>query len=214
MGFGADRTSREEDSSAQSRGQTRRSRRQRRAERKHTLHGAKLTALDEGLATLRQRLGFTDKNHSSPVEEKSDSRRRPHRTAAPLRVSLTREHPRVIFYTPDVDGQADPGEVVWFWAPGDDPADPPQERAMLVVGRSRSRDVLGLLISPNEQHADDEDWMEVGVGYWDNAGRPSWIRLDHIIEVPESALRREGALFPRGRFERIASALRTRFGWA
>ncbi len=212
MGIGADRTGGEEDTSPATADQTRLSRRQRRAERKHKLHKAKLTSLDRGLATLRKRLGFTDNNFSA--DEKAAARRRAQRTAAPLRVSLTSDHPRVIFYTPDVDGQADPGEVIWFWAPADDPADPPQERAMLVVGRSRSRDVLGLLISPDEKHADDDSWMEIGVGYWDPAGRPSWIRLDHIIEVPESALRREGALFPRGRFERIASALRSRFGWA
>lgn len=214
MGFGADRNSSGEDPSPRSRAGTRLSRRQRRAERKNKIHETKLTALDQGLAKLRERLGFTENDRASPAREKTRSRRRAQRSAAPLRVSLTADHPRVIFYTPDVDGQADPGEVVWFWAPADAPSDPPQERAMLVVGRSRRRDVLGLLISPNQKHSDDENWMEIGVGYWDPEGRPSWVRLDHIIEVPESALRREGALFPRGRFERVASALRSHFGWA
>lgn len=194
------------------------SRRQRRQLRKEKIRAAKskqMSALDQGLARLRNRLGFTDEQDgATAVEEPKSTRRRPQRVAAPVRVGLTEDHPRVIFYTPDVDGQADPGEVVWIWAPGNEPSDPPQERAMLVVGRSRSRDVLGLLISPNQDHAGDENWMEIGGGYWDPEGRPSWVRLDRLIEVPEVALRREGALFPRGRFERIASALRSRYGWA
>lgn len=165
----------------------------------------KKSALDRGLESLRNQLGFG----TSPGNREELA----HRHHTPVQVADTSDHPRAIFYAPDLDGQADPGEIVWFLAPVDATAKRYAERAMLVVGRTRHRGVLGLLISPNPEHAHDDNWIEVGAGQWDSLGRPSWIRLDRVIEVPDHALRRAGALFPRPRFERIASALRTRFGW-
>jgi hypothetical protein len=35
-----------------------------------------------------------------------------------------------------------------------------------------------------------------------------------VLEVGEHDIRREGAVLDRDRFERVASALRTHFGWA
>lgn len=50
---------------------------------------------------------------------------------------------------PDMDGQADSGEVVWVWAPSDGKQSPPRERAVLIISRTRTT-VLGLLISPTQ----------------------------------------------------------------
>jgi hypothetical protein len=167
----------------------------------------KKSALDRGLEALRNQLGF---GPNAGVETSEDH---PHRGHAPLEVGDTDDHARTIFYAPDLDGQADPGEIVWFLAPIDAAAKKHSERAMLVVGRTRHRGVLGLLISPNSSHSHDGNWMEIGSGQWDSLGRPCWIRLDRVLEVPDHALRRAGALFPRARFERVASALRSRFDW-
>lgn len=177
--------------------QAERSEREARTHRKHS----PTSALDDGLAALRGRLGFSNDDIGAMTKQ----------LPAPVAVNDTEKHPRVIFYSPDVDGQADPGEIVWIFAPTPGEA---QERALLVVGRSRYRGILGLLISPNDKHANDDNWIDIGSGQWDREGRRSWVRLDKLIQVPEHALRREGMLFPRGRFERVAAALRNDYGWS
>ena len=150
--------------------------------------------LDEGLELLNERLG------NSPATQ----RRRPART----KVFPTADIPRSIFYAPDMDGQAEPGEVVWFYVP----ATPPRERSMLVIGRDR-HEVLGLLISSNDDHADDDAWLPIGSGEWKTTGEPCWVRLDKTLSIPETDLRRRGAIFPPRRFDRVADHLRKRFDW-
>lgn len=84
---------------------------------------------------------------------------------------------------------------------------------MLVVGHTQDS-LLCLVISPDSQHSTDPKWMRVGTGDWDAKGRPAWVRLDRVVEVPLRDIRRSGAIVPRGRFERIASTLRNTFGWS
>ena len=84
---------------------------------------------------------------------------------------------------------------------------------MLVVGRDR-HDVLGLLISADENHADEKDWMPIGSGEWKPSGEPCWVRLDKTLCVPESDVHRRGATLPPLRFERVANRLRDHFDWS
>ena len=39
------------------------------------------------------------------------------------------------------------------------------------------------------------------------------MRLDRVIEVEEHEIRREGAVLDEARFDRVADALRSRYGW-
>lgn len=178
---------------------------ERRFPRLRRRKSSKKRALENGLESLRTGLGFGETISSAEVDVD--------RVPSPITVRATDQVPRTIYYSPEIDGQADPGEVVWILAPTNGPAKPPKERAMLVVGRTHRQALLGLLISPDSAHRNNDSWMDIGTGNWDEHGRKSWIRLDRILEVPETAVRREGAPFPRPRFERIASALRSRFGW-
>ncbi|MDY3126576.1 MAG: type II toxin-antitoxin system PemK/MazF family toxin [Corynebacterium sp.] len=157
--------------------------------------------LDVGLARLNARLGM----HGANLPREA-------RKAAQIRVERTERRARSIFFAPDMDGAADSGEVVWVWAPTDGTNAPPSERAILVVGRTRTT-VLGLLISPNPVHADEDTWLEIGSGEWDESGRQCWIRLDRVLEVSEEQVRRQGILFPPRRFERIANNLRSTYHW-
>ncbi|QPK78638.1 type II toxin-antitoxin system PemK/MazF family toxin [Corynebacterium lizhenjunii] len=152
--------------------------------------------LDTGLARINDRLGFRGSRAS-----------REPRRAAVIGVEHTEARPRSIFFTPDMDGQADSGEVVWAWV-----GSPPQERAILVVGRTRTT-VLGLLISPNPDHADEDCWLPIGSGEWDERGRQCWIRMDRVLELSEEQVRRQGTLFPERRFARIANRLRAAYHW-
>lgn len=157
--------------------------------------------LDAGLRRINNSLGL---HGTQPVTGR--------RKAASIHVELTGSRPRTVFFAPDMDGQADSGEVVWVWAPCNGTQAPPQERAVLVIGRTRTT-VLALLISPNPRHAHEDHWLEIGSGEWDEQGRPCWIRMDRVLEIPEEQVRRQGTLFPARRFERIANRLRSAYHW-
>ena len=80
--------------------------------------------------------------------------------------------------------------------------------------RDRDGDrLLGLQLSSRDKRADDEGWLGLGSGPWDPEGRPSWVRLDRVLDVPEAGIRREGAICPRERFEEVAGRLRSDYGW-
>lgn len=172
------------------------------------------TKVDESLAVLRDGLGIDEGGSTSDDGDRTSSSG-PQIFHAPTEINVvpTESMARPIFYAPDMDGQADPGEVVWIWAPTDGVSNPPRERAMVVVGRTRST-ILGLLISCNPEHRGDDSWIDIGAGGWDERGRQSWVRLDRILEVSELGTRRQGTVVPRGRFERLANRLRNDFSWA
>ena len=104
----------------------------------------------------------------------------------------TAQRARRLVYAPDLDGRADPGEIVWTWVVYEDDPTRGKDRPVLVVGRDR-RTLLGLMLSSQEHHRDDPDWVGIGSGSWDYEGRASWVRLDRVLDVPE-----EGHS-PRGR---------------
>ncbi|MBP3088105.1 growth inhibitor PemK [Corynebacterium sp. sy017] len=166
-----------------------------------TQRGTKQNPLDTGLSALNERLGLHKKNHS-PVAEHNVHK------YIDCQVSSSSECARNIIYAPDMDGQVDPGEIVWFFAP----TNKKKERALVVIAR-HGAEVLGLLTSSNPEHDKEDSWLDIGVGPWDESGKQNWVRLDKIIRVPEIAIRRQGAIIPRSRFERIANRLRAEYGW-
>jgi hypothetical protein len=120
---------------------------------------------------------------------------------------------RKLVYAPDLDGRADPGEIVWTWVVYEDDPTRGKDRPVLVVGRDR-RTLLGLMLSSQEHHRDDPDWLSIGSGSWDYEGRQSWVRLDRVLDVPEESIRREGAILERERFELVATRLRAEYSWS
>lgn len=124
----------------------------------------------------------------------------------------TAQRARKVTYSPDLDGRADPGEIVWTWVVYEDDPTRGKDRPVLVVGRDRSV-LLGLMLSSQERHSDDRDWVAIGSGDWDYEGRPSWVRLDRVLDVPEEGIRREGAILQRETFEVVAARLRSEYSW-
>jgi len=120
---------------------------------------------------------------------------------------------RKIVYSPDLDGRADPGEVVWTWVVYEEDPSKGKDRPVLVVGRDRST-LLGLMLSSQERHSDDRNWIGIGAGNWDYEGRASWVRLDRVLDVPEEGIRREGAVLQQETFEKVAARLRTQYSWS
>lgn len=125
----------------------------------------------------------------------------------------TAHRARKLAYAPDLDGRADPGEVVWTWVVYEDDPTRGKDRPVLVVGRDQ-RTLLGLMLSSQAHHADDADWIGIGTGAWDYEGRCSWVRLDRVLDVPEDGIRREGAILDRQTFEIVASRLRSHYSWS
>ena len=125
----------------------------------------------------------------------------------------TAQRARRLLYAPDLDGRADPGEIVWTWVVYEDDPTRGKDRPVLVVGRDRST-LLGLMLSSQEHHRNDPNWVGIGCGSWDYEGRASWVRLDRVLDVPEEGIRREGAILERETFEMVATRLRAEFSWS
>ncbi|KKW62979.1 type II toxin-antitoxin system PemK/MazF family toxin [Mycolicibacterium elephantis] len=125
----------------------------------------------------------------------------------------TAQRARKLVYAPDLDGRADPGEIVWTWVVYEDDPTQGKDRPVLVVGRDRST-LLGLMLSSQEHHRDDPNWVAIGSGSWDYESRQSWVRLDRVIDVPEEGIRREGAILERAKFDLVAARLRAEYSWS
>lgn len=138
------------------------------------------------------------------------------RTLAPgLRQVKTRAHRkgRHLEYSPNLDGDADPGEIVWTWVPYEEDARQGKDRPVLVVGRDE-RTVLGLMLSSQSERNGRRNWLALGPGEWDRDKRPSWLRLDRVLEIDHDGIRREGAILDLPRFTRVADILRRNYGWS
>lgn len=125
----------------------------------------------------------------------------------------TAHRARRLIYAPDLDGRADPGEVVWTWVVYEDDPTRGKDRPVLVVGRDRQT-LLGLMLSSQTQHSEDGNWIGIGSGGWDYEGRASWVRLDRVLDVPEEGIRREGAILEKSTFEVVAARLRAEYSWS
>jgi hypothetical protein len=118
-------------------------------------------------------------------------------------------------YAPELDGDPDPGEVVWTWVPFEDDHGRGKDRPVLVVGRDGPW-LLALPLSSRDQdtrpHGRGESWLDLGTGAWDSRRRPSEVRIDRVVRVDPVAVRREGAVLDRHRFDTVVTALRDLHG--
>jgi hypothetical protein len=125
--------------------------------------------------------------------------------------SALRPFRRVLVYDPQLDGLADPGEVVWTWVTYQEDPTRGKDRPVLVVSRDGDR-LLGLMLSSQRRRGRSANWLALHTGAWDRLRRPSWLRLDRVLELSESGIRREGAVLVRSEFDRVCAAMRSR-GW-
>jgi PemK-like, MazF-like toxin of type II toxin-antitoxin system len=143
------------------------------------------------------------------------SRVRPSQRRAPSPSDLAHKQPDRVhtIYAPDLDGDADPGEIVWTWVPYEDDPAQGKDRPVLLVARTGSEaHLLGVMLS-SKDHDDDRNWLRLGTGAWDGEGRPSWVRLDRVIRIDGEHIRREGAVLDRQRFDGVVARLRPLHGW-
>ena len=163
------------------------------------------------MAALWSRAGRGTRRGAQDTGPQAHGRyRAPARVARQHQTALLRW--RRLLYAPDIDGRADPGEVVWTWVAYEDDPHQGKDRPVLVVGR-RMRTVFGLMLSSQHTRDGKQHWLALGSGSWDYAGRPSWVRLDRVLTMREDHIRREGAVLDPDRFERVCQALRVGYGW-
>jgi hypothetical protein len=118
-------------------------------------------------------------------------------------------------FDPEPDGLPDPGEVVWTWVPYEDDPAQGKDRPVVVlsrVGAEGSGQLLCLQLTSQDHDRDAEDearwgryWMDIGTGDWDAERRPSEVRLDRLLVLPEADVRREGAALERSVFDAVVA---------
>ena len=123
-----------------------------------------------------------------------------------------------IVYAPEIDGEPDPGEVVWGWVPYEDDPTQGKDRPVILLARGTGGlegQWLGLMLTSKDHDRDAAEeerwgryWMDVGSGGWDREGRPSEVRLDRLLVLDDSAIRREGAALDESIFEAVVAAAR------
>lgn len=115
-------------------------------------------------------------------------------------------------YQPSMDGNADPGEIVWGWVPYEEDFSQGKDRPVLIVGRDNGW-LLGLMLTSKDKNNSSQhnpDYMDIGTGDWDRERRPSEVKLDRIIRLNDQSIRREGAILDRARFTTVVNALNDR----
>lgn len=121
------------------------------------------------------------------------------RDRAPGRVTVA--------YEPKADGHPDPGEVVWTWVAYEDDPSQGKDRPVVIIGRLDGG--LAAVALTSKDHG-ESDRIPVGTGAWDPEHRPSFAKVDRLLVVDPSEVRREGSSLDRARFEALVAEVRRR----
>ena len=130
------------------------------------------------------------------------------------RALLTPRRPITFDYAPRRDGKPDPGEVVWTWVHYEDDPTRGKDRPVLVLARAGEQLVVAQLTSrDHDLDAADEArwgryWMDIGTGDWDAKRRDSEVRIDRLLRVGQSAIRREGGVLGHETFLEVIDAVK------
>ena len=103
-------------------------------------------------------------------------------------------------YSPELDRDADPGEIVWTWVAFEENAHVGKDRPVAIIGR-RGDHLLGVPLTSKVK--DNELQVPVGTGSWDREGRPSYAKVERLLDVVPEGVRREGAVLSRRHFDDI-----------
>ncbi len=109
-----------------------------------------------------------------------------------------------IEYRPDLDGDADPGEVVWAWVPFQEDPNRGKDRPVVIVGRVDD-EWAGVALT--SKHKRRSDHVPVGTGGWDPKRRDSWAKVDRLLRLDDTDIRREGSALAKDRFDDVIGNL-------
>lgn len=166
--------------------------------------GGLADALKDILGRGRSRVGST----AERAREEIGRRRTPKPTSSRRVDGRTRRLPPegvvTVEYTPRMDGDPDPGEVVWTWVPFEEDPDQGKDRPVVVIGR-RGRSLVGVPLTTRQ--SDREAQIAIGTGDWDPKRRKSYARIWRMLDIDEARTRREGAVLSRPRFDAVVAAV-------
>lgn len=109
-----------------------------------------------------------------------------------------------IEYTPQIDGDPDPGEVVWAWVPFEEDPTQGKDRPVVIIGR-RNGNLVGIPLTSKRNSREPQ--VSVGTGEWDAERRTSYARIWRLLDVDEHRMRREGAILARKHFDAVVAAV-------
>ncbi|WP_227869978.1 MULTISPECIES: type II toxin-antitoxin system PemK/MazF family toxin [Streptomyces] len=116
-------------------------------------------------------------------------------------------------YSPEHDGEPDPGEIVWTWVPYEENDGRGKDRPVLVVAHENGPGLLAVQLT-SRRRDDDHEWVSLGSGPWDRQGRESWVDLDRVLRIHPRGMRREACALDRARFQAVVHRLQQRYGWS
>ena len=163
------------------------------SDRQSTLDGGGVPLPPRRLTSLRR----GHPRHRAAVPER-------HGAAAPADADLAAVD---VVYEPCIDGDPDPGEVVWAWVSYEEDPHEGKDRPVVIIGRVGVNLAAVALTTKGHDHPDN---VFVGSGSWDPGHRDSWAKLDRIVTIDPASMRREGAALDKSRFDALISALRQR----
>jgi hypothetical protein len=107
-------------------------------------------------------------------------------------------------YHPQIDGDPDPGEVVWAWVPFEDDPTLGKDRPVVIIGR-HGANLSGVALT--SKYKDRDDHVSVGTGDWDSQHRTSYAKVDRLLDINPTTVRREGAILSRRHFDDVIEAV-------
>jgi hypothetical protein len=160
------------------------------------------------LGSVRRLLDKTLRSAKSSSRTSSRSSKPPQRNRDTNVDTSSRTRPVTkgvrVEYTPDMDGDPDPGEVVWTWVPYEDDPKQGKDRPVVIIGRTGD-DLAGVPLTSKDHDRDDE--IPVGTGPWDREGRQSFAKVDQLLSIDPDAVRREGAILDRRHFDDVVAGV-------
>lgn len=106
-------------------------------------------------------------------------------------------------YDPHLDGDPDPGEVIWTWVPYIENDGRGKDRPVLIIARLGSTSVAGCQLST--RHRDGT--VSIGSGAWDAQRRVSYLSPQRVLRITHEGMRREGHVLSREHFVTAARAV-------
>lgn len=121
--------------------------------------------------------------------------------------------PEMHYGRPALGGRS-AGEMVWTWVAYEEDPSQGKDRPVLLVGELDGW-LLGLPATSKDHDLDAEQerragryWVEIGAGDWDSRGRVSEVRVDRIVRVDPTRVRRAAGRVDRAVFEKVAAGVR------
>ncbi|WP_460773789.1 type II toxin-antitoxin system PemK/MazF family toxin [Microbacterium sp. GXF7504] len=150
---------------------------------------------------------------AAPAPKAAAKRSAPPRSGTETIEVDPRRVPRLtLAYAPTFDGTPDAGEVVWTWVPYAEGDGRGKDRPVLVIAAIDDDRAYAVKLT-SKSHDGTREYLPIGPGPWDSAGRPSWVDLDQLYVVHAGGMRREAAALDRARHATVTAELARRHGW-